>query len=269
MAKKKILYAGVGAVARVLLRYVTPKSPDGDGGTMNVVLVGKESHVINGKEKHWYTFRPENEGDDGPLMSANVRYVHVVKEGDINKFFDPRALEKKLMEAEIFTEPRTKWKKSKAKEMLYTDIVEGRVPLEDDSNMPAAVIYSMHSEYADYDPDKFAARLESLRQSVKGSTTRANEDLIAFETYKSLHKVSLFSHLGYIEYQGSEAQRLLRKDIQEGRHISLGKKELYELRPEYFTEFPLNVFRDKLYQEIRTAKYVHTTRVKGKLHKSS
>ena len=272
--KDKKLYAGIGARGTVLLRYVTPKvTVDAtEEQRLKIVLVGQEKHLIQGgKETTVYTFRQENDGDDRPLLSANCRFVKIVEEGDPSKFFDPKALEKKLRALQSFVEPRVKWKKSKAKQILFTDILEGRVPLDDDPTMNAETILFMHSEYADYDPDKFADRLHSLRLSIKSSNTRAMEDSNAFEIYKAIHadKVSVMSHHGYIEYQGSESQRLLQKDIADGLHISMGKKDLYGLRPEYFNEFPLNVFRDKIYQEIRTGKYVHTCLVKGKLHKSS
>ena len=41
-------------------------------------------------------------------------------------------------------------------------------------------------------------------------------------------------------------------------------KELWETREEYFEEFPLDVFRSKIDQEIRTAKYLHTVKTKGR-----
>ena len=49
----------------------------------------------------------------------------------------------------------------------------------------------------------------------------------------------------------------------------MSKIELWRSRPEYQGEFPLKEFRDKMYQEKGTAKYLHTLRVKGKQFKSS
>lgn len=270
--KNKKLFAGVGARGKVLSRFVTPRiTDDEDNARLNVVLVGEQKLIRGGKERTLYTFRRENEGDEWPLLSAIARYVKIVKEGDPRKFFDSNALEKKLRDADSFKEPRIKWKKSKAKRLLYQDLMDGVVPLVDDPNIDSQTIFFMHEEYGEYDPDKFASRLKALRNALRLSTTRADDDLEAFETYKQRHKdkISIFSCHGYIEFQGSEAQRLLQKDIAAGLHESIGKKELYALRPEYYNEFPLNVFRDRIYQEIRTAKYLHTCKVKGKLHKSS
>jgi hypothetical protein len=271
--RKSKLYAGVGARATVLKRFVTPSdnTTADDVERLKVILVGQNTQQSQGRQKETYNFRLENDSDDRPLLSANARYVKIVAEGDPHKFFDPNALEKKLRALEQFVEPRIKWQKSRAKDILMADINEGIVPLDDkkDQTTDAKAIYLMHPEYSDYDPDKFAGRLRAARVAIKSSNSRVIEDTAAFEIYKSIHECSVMSNHGYGEYQGSESQRLLRKDIEQGLHISMGKKELFALRPEYYNEFPLHVFRDKIYQEIRTAKYLHTCKVQGKLHKSS
>ena len=40
--------------------------------------------------------------------------------------------------------------------------------------------------------------------------------------------------------------------------------EYWLTRSEFYDEFPLQVFRDKIRQEIRTSKYVYTMKVRGK-----
>jgi hypothetical protein len=167
-----------------------------------------------------------------------------------------------------------KWKKSKARRLLYKDIVEGEVPpdatdADGRSTMQLSDIYLMHEEFAEYDYEKFSSRLSSLRKIIKDADNRAQADQEAFENFKNNHPVSLYSHKGYIQWQGSEAQELLLQDMEEKLHETLGKKELYGSRREYYEEFSLSVFRDKIYQEQRTAKYIHTCVVMGKLHKTS
>jgi hypothetical protein len=177
-------------------------------------------------------------------------------------------------ENEKFKEPKVKWKKSKARRLLYKDIVDGEVPMDatgtdGQSTMQLSDIYLMHHEYAEYGYEKFSSRLSSLRKIIKDAENRAQADQEAFENYKNNHPVSLYSHKGYIQWQGSEARELLLQDMEDKLHETLGKKELYGSRREYYKEFPLSVFRDKIYQEQRTAKYVHTCVVMGKLHKTS
>lgn len=168
-----------------------------------------------------------------------------------------------------FKEPKIKWKKSKAKSLLYKDIKEGRVPLEaKDENgktqMDLKDIYAMHPEYKEYDYSKFSSRVSSLRKTIKELKDRAAVDLELFNNFKANHPPSLFSHKGYEQWQGSRAQIRLLKDIEAKKHITLGKKELWSSHEDYYENFPLHVFRDKLYQEIRTAKYLHTIDVKGR-----
>jgi hypothetical protein len=150
--------------------------------------------------------------------------------------------------------------------------MDGLVPLkakDDEFLMDIHDIYSMRPETSLYSYAKFSSRLSSLRKTIKDANTRAEDDEEAFENYKQNHAPSSFSHKGYIQWQGSEAQELLLEDMEAGLHEQLEKKELWLSRKEYCENFPLRAFRDKIYQEIRTAKYLHTLKVKGKQHKAS
>jgi hypothetical protein len=167
-----------------------------------------------------------------------------------------------------------KWKKSKARSLHYKYIVKGQVPLDaTDANgrstMQLREIYLMHLEFAEYDYEKFFSRLSSLQKIMKDADNRARADQEAFENFKNNQPVSLFSHKEYIQWQGSEAQELLLQEMEQKSHETLGRMELYGTQQEYYKQFPLSVFRDKIYQKQRTAKYLYTCRVMGKLHKSS
>jgi hypothetical protein len=99
---------------------------------------------------------------------------------------------------------------------------------------------------------------------------RNDMDIKAFNNYRQNHQPSLFSHHGYREWQGSEAQRLLKIDLKANKQDTMSKMDLWDLRPESYKHFPLNkVFRDKINQETQTAKYLHTIKERGKLHISS
>jgi hypothetical protein len=176
---------------------------------------------------------------------------------------------KKKDKKEKIPEPKIKWRYSKAKSLLYEDIMEGRVPLEADSTMPLLAVYTRHPELAEYHYSKFSRRLGSLRTTITELIDREKEDHQDFAAYVSNHPASSFSHHGYIQYQGSEAQELLLQDIEDKLHETMGKKALWAFRTEYHLNFPLGVFRDKIYQELGTAKYLHTCREKGKLHQAS
>ena len=52
--------------------------------------------------------------------------------------------------------------------------------------------------------------------------------------------------------------------MEAGLHESMEKKALYELRPEYLENFPLDQFRDKISQETKTKKYLNYLKSKNK-----
>ena len=202
-------------------------------------------------------------------MFAAIRYVKVVREGEPSQFFNDVLADNNVK----FVEPKIKWRNSAAKKKLYDDVNNGIVPL--DSKGPGKMtlkdIYLTRLEYAAYDFKKFSSWLNSIRKSIKGLASRANQDQEAFDLFVQNNEVSLFSKKGYIQWQGSESQRLLLKDIEAGKleEFAGNKKDWYLSRPEFYNEFPLNVFRDKIKQEVGTAKYLHTLKEKGKMHKSS
>jgi hypothetical protein len=132
-----------------------------------------------------------------------------------------------------------KWKKSKARSLLYKCIIEGRVPPDATTNangrstMQLCDINLIHPEFAEYDYEKFLSRLSSLRKIIKDADNGAWADQEAFGNFKNNHRVSLVSHKGYIQWQCSEAQELLLQDMEQKLNETLGKMELYGTRREY------------------------------------
>jgi hypothetical protein len=240
---------------------------------------------MDNKGKVCFEFRYDGDVDgDAPLMHANYRYVSIETEGDINGFFDDKNKEarRKAQAEQGKKEPKIKWKNSVARSLLYKDLKEGHVPLEDtdengNSTMALEDIYAMRIEYSYYVYEKFSSRLKSLRAIVKENNNRAEEDQRSFDNFVAIQPVSHFSHKGYIQWQGSESQELLQGDLSDGtitftddgKLKDMGYRDIYDSRPEYRDEFPFKEFRDKVRQEIRTSKYYHTLKVKGKQHKAS
>jgi hypothetical protein len=182
--------------------------------------------------------------------------------------------QKRKEKKEKFKEPKIKWKKSKARDLLYKDLVDGNIPrqaLDEHGRSTKRLedIFQMHQEYKLYDREKFSGRLSNLRKVYDECMFRADMAQEAFDKYRENHQPSLFSHKGYPEWQGSEAQRLLLIDIEKGKHTEMSKTDLHESNQEYYENFPLDAFRDKVYQELGTAKYLHTCRERGKLHVAS
>ena len=101
--------------------------------------------------------------DNGPLLYSLARWVRMVQEGNVQDFFDPQTIQP--ADENEFIEPPIKWKNSKAKRILYKEIMKGNVPKEardamNRSTMALRDIYDMHpEEFHQYDYDKFSSRL--------------------------------------------------------------------------------------------------------------
>jgi len=176
----------------------------------------------------------------------------------------------KAKEVEEYEEPKIKWKRSKAKMILMQDILDGKVPLhatDEDGKRTTDLheLYYSRVEFTEYHYSKFQSRLYSLRKTIKNDKNRQALDQEAFDNYRLNHpELAQFSHKGYIQWQGSLSQQLCQQDLKEKKHETMSRLDFYCSRPEYYNEFPLDAFRDKVKQEIRTAKYFHTLQVKGK-----
>jgi hypothetical protein len=199
----------------------------------------------------------------GPKMSLRDIYDSVdgCKRFDYSKFSSRlAAVRKKLRENEEPEEPATKWRNSRAKDLLSSAIIEGRV----DPDQSMEDIYSSIEELKQYRFSKFEARYKSLLSQVENNSARATGDKVAFDDFLTRAVPSMFSHLGYMQWQGSRAQSLLRDDIKAELHLTMSKRDLWLWRDEYHEDFLLPEFRDKFWQEIRTSKYYHTLQEKGK-----
>ena len=119
--------------------------------------------------------------------------------------------------------------------------------------MPAKDVYQMRSNlYKGYKFNNFKANLDALRKRVTKDKNRADEDLAAF-----LHDMEIRSQPAaameagrYPRWQDSDAEQLLKIDIDTGIGTSLKPEELWKSRAEY-QSFPLDVFRKHIYQEAR------------------
>jgi hypothetical protein len=265
MSSTKRLRAGVGAKATVLTRFIKPKQavPDGDKQHRSeVVLI---ECIVDEKGKDAYSFKYVEDESDGMLLIANARYVRVTEEGDEERLFEDEG------EGE---RSKVKWKDSQARRLLYMDILKGDIT----PDMSTEEIFLQRPEFAHYDLAKFGSRIAGVRKQVKQKNDRAKEDKEAFDTFCNNHEIQHYSRKGHIEWQGSESQKLALKDLEDGLHdLSIkgtrkqkgGYRRFYESRPEYYEEFEFKLFCDKIRQQIKTKKYLHTLKVRGKLHKAS
>jgi hypothetical protein len=139
------------------------------------------------------------------------------------------------------------WGKSKAKRLLSDDITSGAVT----ATMNPRDVYAMRpEEYGMYRFERFRANLSNLQTKVDGLKERAAEDAAALIHDRQLHPID-HNNPGfpYPRWDGSEAQRLLKMDMDTAEHKKMKPMVLNATRDEY-KPFKA-VFRDHIQQEVR------------------
>ncbi|KAG7350069.1 hypothetical protein IV203_012666 [Nitzschia inconspicua] len=246
--RKCKLRPGVGCKATILTKFIHPKQSNIDASHRStVVLLSNEKKTVGRKSEECYTFRFVD-GNNSDIFYAVKTHFKIVEEGRNEDFFDSVSAGEIRVEArsKTFKEPKMKWRKSKAKRILYNALLEGIIPVDDKNfqQMSLEDVYSIDPELALYDYSKLKNRLNRLRNKILELDRRADDDLIAFNNYKKNHKPSLFSHKGFIQWQGSSAQEHLWDDLEDYvKDPSMKPMELWKSRPEYMNEFPLDAFQ--------------------------
>ena len=264
------LKAGKNAKAKILTRMIKPPQPIQEHSQRSDILLVEQ--YFDNKGKKYYRFRYVMDSPDAPLMHALAHWVRIVEEARAQDFFEIPTGNNQQANKNAFIESSIPWQDSKARHILYNDIVKNIVPINarDENNkstMKLKDIYNMHpEEYHQYAYSKFSSRLSNLRKIVKTNTDRARSDKAAFDRYVANHSVSMFSAKGFIQWQGSASQQQAKKDIEAGKlekggQNYVGFRQLFE-DPVYHEHFPFKAFRDKMRQEIKTAKYIHTIKLR-------
>lgn len=159
------------------------------------------------------------------------------------------------------------WGDSYVRELLLADLKEGVIPKTHQPHiMDTREIFLSRPEYKLYGFKNFYSRLSALRDHLYASSTQASKDSEAFRIFVKNYPPKDTCSRGYPHWEGSKAQKQLKIDVANGEH----KKEHvtpmimwgHEARPEY-REFPQDVFRDHLYQEIGTCKYLNYLTIKS------
>ena len=141
------------------------------------------------------------------------------------------------------------WADSQAKEQLFRDIVAGKVT----EDMKPRVVFAMHPElYSEYKKG-FGSNYRNLQEAIAKEQARADQDRNFIEHDLALHPPAPFDGRGHPRWCGSEAERLLMQDIQDGVHKTMKPADLVQSRPEYapWLHFE-DVFCDHIHQITRS-----------------
>ena len=139
----------------------------------------------------------------------------------------------------------SKWRKSKARQMLKEDIVSGNVT----DDMEPRVVYIISVEYQMYAFDRFKSYLDNLKEAIYRDFERMERDCIDYgHDLQAVMEIRKDDPPSCRPWNLSECKKFLEEDVKDGKHTALAPKVLYESRPEY-RAYTLKEFRDHIYQE--------------------
>ena len=116
--------------------------------------------------------------------------------------------------------------------------------------------------FGGYNFDKFEERLKAIYEKNVEERNHAEEDLAYLEEYMENNEVSYFNKKGMIQWQGSEAQEQAWVDLEANAFHDFGYRHIFANNKVYHKNFGYDEFCDKIKQEIRTKKYLHTVKVR-------
>lgn len=157
-----------------------------------------------------------------------------------------------------------RWDVSHAKELMRQDTLGGVIPRQQTKDGPTArEIFLMRPEFKHCGWRHFPSHLKSMRETLAETESAASRDLEAFKICAENYPPSDLNSQGYPHWEGSAAQQLLQKDIDEDVHTDHAPFDLWSSRPEC-QEFPPDVFRGHIHQELKTRKHLNHLKVKAK-----
>ena len=160
-------------------------------------------------------------------------------------------------------EPKIDWKNSAAKQVLKKLFREKTVPAEYSKTIGPKKVWE---DYCQNDPafvgmsygETFTSRLRSVRDDHLKKVSRAERDQKAFNNFRENHERPTHDHRGKPLWDGSDAQKFLKEDMEAGKHENKTPAQLWASRPAYKV-YDLPVFRDHIYQEKRLKKFENYT----------
>jgi hypothetical protein len=104
-----------------------------------------------------------------------------------------------------------------------------------------------------YDKEALSARMNSVRDDYMRKVQRCKDDLGAYTSAKKNHPTPQLNSRGEPQWNGSEAQKLLKELV--GKGEDFGKPKDLWAGNDNFMKYSLRTFRDHIYQEKRLLKF--------------
>jgi len=149
------------------------------------------------------------------------------------------------------------WRYSKAKQLVSQDLIDGLIPLE--GHFDAKEIFKEHYEGHEFfknfpfDQERYTARIERIRKAIAKLQTWAE-----YDSQKLLEDLAKQPRpekniRGELRWDGSEAQELLKLDMEHGLHLQMKPSKLRDTRAAYKL-FGIRVFQQHIDQAKTAAK---------------
>lgn len=144
---------------------------------------------------------------------------------------------------------------SAAKYYLEQDLLTGKIPL-DYRQMSYQQAFATRPEFAQFDGARlFQGRLQRARARAKKDGSTGAEEMAALTEDRKQYPEKTTTHDGFPVWEGSLAQKYLILDVRLGNHTKYTPEEFQRTRPAY-SQFPLSVFRNHIYQQVKRIKWV-------------
>ena len=150
--------------------------------------------------------------------------------------------------------PAVDWATSAAKVILLDDIKEGILPSDYSPEDAWHEVYSNLVEFHGVEYEQFRRNLKSYRKSHQKMVDQVGWAKEAIAHDLKIHPRALFDHRGEWKFAFSLAKKLLEKDVARRKHEKMKPKKLRKTRREYEL-FPLDIFRQRIYQQVRRQKF--------------
>ena len=141
-----------------------------------------------------------------------------------------------------------------AKALVKKKLEEGLIPAAVHPVGPRE-LWGQHQEFhAFWTYNKFCDYLSAQRCRIRSNDKQGDRDFGAFQHDRAIFPVKMVGEYGRPRWRGSDAERLLKIDIDQGRHKTMKPKEMFEHCPENLP-FGLKCYRDHIHQEIKSQKF--------------
>jgi hypothetical protein len=124
------------------------------------------------------------------------------------------------------------WATSKARKLLAEDLTTGLIPL-DGTEMGPLVVYEQRPEFVQFPHKNFRTNLLNLRKDITAKKALAVSESAALANDRRIHPKRVLNPRGEPRWEGSEIVRLLRLDMDVGKHHTMKPLELRQTRQQY------------------------------------